>query len=341
MLRHYKISREGPLGALKDFYFGKLPIHLTEEHYNKWLYILYVYTKFFTSSIPSDFSKLIIESIDILSKNDMEVADEYDKAHRDIAEVKKTWLYKNILTKSNKTWVDIQKKILAMYKTLGIEFKGIHPTYGGVWFPYIHRNLNNTDNTRGENSGILIQENRGWYSPLYMPIVYGTDDCTNCVFTGWLGDSGIPVHIPAYPFPMLRNNPVVLCDNKGRHDDRISINPDKFTPEHMFSFIKSNLNNLGKFQRAYEEIKRNDDVGTLEGSNFFYARESILLSSDDPKNKPTLGFASKKTKPPFYLDMYSSCLAGFVDDPLNKSSLVNWKDNIEKTLKYIEYKYIK
>lgn len=33
MLRHYGTSQEGVLGKLKDFYFGKMPIHLTEEYY--------------------------------------------------------------------------------------------------------------------------------------------------------------------------------------------------------------------------------------------------------------------------------------------------------------------
>lgn len=43
MLRHYGTSQEGVLGKLKDFYFGKMPIHLTEEYYKNYLYILYIY----------------------------------------------------------------------------------------------------------------------------------------------------------------------------------------------------------------------------------------------------------------------------------------------------------
>lgn len=326
MLRHYKVSQEGPLQTVKDVFFGKTPIHLTEEHYNKWLYILYVYTKFFTSSIPNEFSKLIIDSIDILSKDDFKVANEYNDASTEtLTEVKKTWLYKNILTKSNKTWVDIQKKILAMYKSLGIEFKGLNPKDGGVWFPYIGKNLNYVDNTRSENSSFLVEEGRGWYSPLYMPVVYGTDDCTNCVVKEGQSDSEEPIYTAAYPFPILQNTAITLCDNKGRHDERVTINPDKFNPAHMFSFIKSNLNNLSKFQKAYEVIKHDDgDIGTLEKQGFFYVKKLI-----------------SESKSPFYLDKYSSCLAGFVDDPTYKSAFVTWKDNIETGLKLIEYKYLK
>lgn len=288
--------------------------------------------------MAEQFSKLVVESIDTLYKelpNGDEAYKEFSNATTEsLADIKKTWLYKNVLTKSNKTYVDIQNKLLNLYKSLGIEFKGLHPDKGGVWFPYINRNLNHTDNSRSEQSGILISENKGWYTDLKMGITYGKELCQNCLAEG--KDN----YVPAYPFPVLYNASLTLYTPKGKCDDRVTINPDKFDHGVMHSYIKSNLNNLGKFKKAYDRIKL-DDVKTLEQYEFYYSRERILTSSNEPSDGGKFGFASKSVTYPFYLDMYNSCLGGFVDCPMSKSVGVTWKDNIEMGLRVIEYKYLR
>lgn len=343
MLRHYGTSQEGVLGKLKDFYFGKMPIHLTEEYYKNYLYILYIYTKFFTSDVAEQFSKLVVESIDILNKelpNGDHVHSEFDNASTEtLTEIKKTWLYKNVLTKSNKTYVDIQNKILNLYKSLGVEFKGLHPDKGGVWFPYIKRNLNYTDNSRSEESTFFASETSGWYSDLEMGITYGKEDCTNCVIKEGQSDSDEPIYTAAYPFPVIYRSSLTICTSKGKCDDRVTINPDKFDPGVMYNYIKSNLDRLGKFKKGYDAIKL-DEVDTLESFGFDYHRKRLLSSSNESGNVK-YGLGSKSVTYPFYLDEYNSCLGGFVDCALSKSVGVTWKSNIEMGLRVIEYKYLR